>query len=49
MDILEAIKLLKHHQKWRMGADIPMIAPHLISQAIECLIMEFELKTINLN
>lgn len=49
MELTEAIKILKHHQKWRLGSDIEMTNPKKLSQAIDCVIMELELKFLNLN
>jgi hypothetical protein len=39
MTVLErAIRLVKRHQKWRRGADIPMSDPKELGVAIDCLI-----------
>jgi hypothetical protein len=35
MNIKEVIKALKHHQKWRKGADIEMLHPKYLGEVIE--------------
>ena len=35
MNIDEVIKALKHHQKWRKGADIPMMQPKYLGEVID--------------
>ena len=35
MNIEEVIKALKHHQKWRRGAEIPMVQPKYLGEVIE--------------
>ena len=35
MDVQEALRLLEYHNKWRKGADIQMIQPKVLSEAIE--------------
>lgn len=35
MTIAEAIKILREHNRWRRGADIPMLDPAMIGRAIE--------------
>ena len=35
MNIKEVIKALKHHQKWRKGADIDMLHPKYLAEAID--------------
>lgn len=35
MSIGEVIKALKHHQKWRKGADIEMLHPNYLRQVID--------------
>ena len=49
MSLKQAIQILKTHNKWRRGADIEATNPTLLGEAIDCIIMEFELKTINKN
>ena len=35
MNIKEVIKALKHHQKWRKGADVEMLHPKVLTEVIE--------------
>ena len=35
MNIKEIIKALKHHQKWRKGADIKMLHPKYLGEVID--------------
>ena len=35
MSIKEVIKALKHHQKWRKGADIKMLHPKYLGEVID--------------
>lgn len=35
MNIKEVIKALKHHQKWRKGADIEMLHPKYLGEVID--------------
>lgn len=42
MEIQEAVKILKHHNKWRKGADIKMVDPKVLSEAIDTVIGEYE-------
>ena len=35
MNIEEVIKALKHHQKWRKGADIEMLHPKYLGEVID--------------
>ena len=35
MNIEEVIKALKHHQRWRKGAEIPMVQPKYLTEVIE--------------
>jgi hypothetical protein len=43
MTIIEAIQVLKHHNKWRKGADIEMTDPKILSEAIDEIIRHYEL------
>ena len=38
MTLKQAIKTLEHHQKWRKGANIKLLDPKVISEAIEIAI-----------
>ena len=44
MEIQDAIRLLEHHNKWRRGADIPMVNPTVLGEAIDEIIKEFKEK-----
>ena len=35
MNIKEIIRALKHHQKWRKGADIEMLHPKYLGEVID--------------
>jgi hypothetical protein len=38
MDLKETIKVLTKHNKWRRGAEIPMIEPKEIGEALDIAI-----------
>ena len=40
MTLSEAIITLKYHQLWRRGADIPMLDPREIGEAIDVILNE---------
>lgn len=42
MEVQEALRLLEHHNKWRKGADIPMIQPKVLSEVIDTIVNEFK-------
>lgn len=42
MNIKEAIEILKRHNKWRRGAEIPMENPTIIGIAIDTVINYYE-------
>lgn len=42
MDIQDAIMLLEHHNKWRSGADIPMVNPTVLGEAIDVVVKEYK-------
>lgn len=44
MEIQDAIRLLEHHNKWRRGADIPMVNPTVLGEAIDEIIKELKKK-----
>ena len=44
MKIEEAIAILKQHNEWRRGADIPMTDPKVIGEAIDCVVNYYEKK-----
>jgi len=47
MTIQEAIDILKIHQQWRLGADIEMLEPKKISEAINVIILQFPQQQIS--
>lgn len=38
MTLQEAIKIVESHQKWRLGAEIEMIEPKLLTAALDLVI-----------
>jgi prephenate dehydrogenase len=42
MILQEAISILKIHQEWRLGADIVMIEPKELTEAIDVILKEVE-------
>jgi hypothetical protein len=42
MEIQDAIRLLEHHNKWRRGADIPMVNPTVLGKAIDVVVKEYK-------
>ena len=42
MDVQEALRLLEHHNKWRKGADIPMLHPKDLREVIDTIVNEFK-------
>ena len=42
MELKEAIKLLKHHNRWRRGADIPMLKPKTLTEVINTITEFYE-------
>ena len=44
MKITEAIKLLRHHQGWRLGDDIEMLEPKQVTEVIDTILHLFEEK-----
>jgi hypothetical protein len=47
MTLQEAIDILKIHQQWRLGADIEMLEPKKISEAINVIILQFTQQEIS--
>ena len=43
MKLKKAIKILKRHQQWRLGADIKIAEPKILTQAIDVVLYGFEL------
>jgi hypothetical protein len=42
MKITEAIKLLRHHQGWRLGDDVEMLEPKQVTEVIDTILHLFE-------
>ena len=42
MTVQEALELLEHHNKWRRGADIPMVSPTSLGEAIDLVVKEYK-------
>lgn len=42
MDVQEALRLLEYYNKWRKGADIPMLHPKVLSEVIDTIVNEFK-------
>lgn len=42
MEIKEAIEILRKHNKWRCGADIPMVSAKVLTEAINKIIEKYE-------
>jgi len=40
MTLCEAIETIEHHQKWRLGEDIEMIHPKIITKALNLILEE---------
>lgn len=38
MEVKDAIDLLEHYNKWRKGADVPMVQPKALSEAIDLIV-----------
>ena len=41
----EAIGILNYYNKWRMGAEIPMKQPEVITEAIDTIINAYKKRT----
>lgn len=42
MKIEEAIEILERHNEWRRGAEIPMVQPSILGEAIDVVIKELK-------
>lgn len=42
MEAQEALKLLEYHNKWRKGADIPMLNPTVLGEVIDTIIKKYK-------
>ena len=47
MELKQAIEILTEYNQWRLGEDIPMIEPSLITVALNEVIEEYNNKNIN--
>lgn len=43
MTTQEALRLLEYHNRWRKGADIPMVNPKVLSEAIDVIIEKYKM------
>jgi hypothetical protein len=43
MTTQEAIKILKSHNRWRQGEDIPAVCPVMLGEAIDQAVKELEI------
>ena len=47
MDLKEAIKVLREYNEWRLGADLEMLKPQIITEALKVAIDKLDsLETI---
>ncbi len=44
MELIRAIEILTEYNKWRLGADTPMLEPSLITVALNKVIEEYTTK-----
>lgn len=44
MKLSKAIKILKRHQQWRLGADIKIAEPKTLTQAIDVVLYGIEVQ-----
>lgn len=44
MTLDEAIKIVDQYQKWRVGSDIDMVHPKILTQAINIILKEVKKK-----
>lgn len=42
MELQEALRILEQHNKWRRGADVPMLSPKLIGESIDLIVNKFK-------
>ena len=45
MTLPEAIKIIEHHQKWRLDSDIGMVHPKIVTKALDVILNEVKKKT----
>lgn len=44
MNIKQSLEILREHNRWRRGADIPMQHPALLGEAIDKIVYYVEMK-----
>lgn len=44
MELKQAIEILRKHNEWRRGAEIPMTDPKILGEAIDCVVENFDAK-----
>jgi len=42
MTLKEAIEILRKHNEWRRGADVEMISPKKVGEAIDVIIAHYD-------
>ena len=42
MDVQKALELLDYHNRWRRGADVDMLNPTILGEAIDTVVNEFK-------
>ena len=42
MEVQEALRLLEQHNKWRRGADVPMLNPTVLGEVIDLIVKKFK-------
>lgn len=42
MDLKEAIKVLREYNEWRLGADLEMLKPQIITEALKVAIEKLD-------
>lgn len=41
-NVQDALKILETHNKWRRGADIPMVRPKTLGEAIDLIVATYK-------
>jgi len=42
MELKHAVEIMEHHQRWRKGAEIEMILPSILTEAIDVILEYFK-------
>lgn len=42
MEVQEALRLLEQHNKWRRGADVPMLNSTVLGEVIDLIVKKFK-------